>query len=65
MIDIQSATAEIRRGKKKNMKERTNNGMKIYMACPITYRADIKNAVRLIVCGALTAAKTDHAHWRL
>jgi len=36
MVDIQSATAEIRRGKKKKKKERTNDRMKIYMACPIT-----------------------------
>jgi len=34
MVDIQSATAEIRRGKKEE--ERTNDSMKIYMACPIT-----------------------------
>jgi len=32
MADIQSLTAEIRRGKK----ERRNHRMKIYMACPIT-----------------------------
>jgi len=31
MADIQSPTAEIRRGKK----ERTNDRMKIYMVCPI------------------------------
>jgi len=39
MVDIQSATAEIRRGKKKRRKkeERTNDRMKIYMACPITH----------------------------
>jgi len=37
MADIQSPTAEIRRGKKKRKKkERTNDRMKIYMACPIT-----------------------------
>jgi len=38
MVDIQSATAEIRRGKKKEERkkeERTNDRMKIYMACPI------------------------------
>jgi len=33
MVDIQSVTAEIRRGKKKE--ERTNDRMKIYMVCPI------------------------------
>jgi len=32
--DIQSPTAEIRRGKKE--KERTNDRMKEYMVCPIT-----------------------------
>jgi len=32
MVDIQSPTAEIRRGKK----EERNHRMKIYMACPIT-----------------------------
>jgi len=36
MVDIQSATAEIRRGKKEE-RRRTNDRMKIYMACPITY----------------------------
>jgi len=39
MVDIQSATAEIRRGTKKEERkkeERTNDRMKIYMACPIT-----------------------------
>jgi len=35
MVDIQSATAEIRRGKKKRRRRRTNDRMKIYMACPI------------------------------
>jgi len=34
MADIQSAAAEIRRGKKEE--ERTNHSMKIYMICPIT-----------------------------
>jgi len=34
MVDIHSATAEIRRGKKEE-EERTNDRMKIYMACPI------------------------------
>jgi len=33
MVDIQSPSAEIRRGKKE---ERRNHRMKIYMACPIT-----------------------------
>jgi len=33
MADIQYATAVIRRGKKRR---RTNDRMKIYMACPIT-----------------------------
>jgi len=38
MVDIQSATAEIRRWKKKRRKNerRTNDRTKIYMACPIT-----------------------------
>jgi len=35
MVDIQSATAEIRRGKKEE-ERRTNDRMKIYMACRIT-----------------------------
>jgi len=33
MVDIQSPTAEIRRGKKE---EERRNRMKIYMVCPIT-----------------------------
>jgi len=39
MVDIQYATAEIKRGKKKRRKKkerRRNDRMKIYMACPIT-----------------------------
>jgi len=35
MADIQSPTAEIRRGKKKKEEERRNR-MKIYMVCPVT-----------------------------
>jgi len=35
MADIQSPTAEIRRGKKKKEEEERNR-MKIYMVCPIT-----------------------------
>jgi len=34
MTDIQSAAAEIRRGKKEE--RRTNHSMKMYMVCPIT-----------------------------
>jgi len=34
MVDIQSPTAEIRRGKKRRRRRR--NRMKIYMVCPIT-----------------------------
>jgi len=34
MADIQSPTAKIKRGKK----ERTNDRMRTYMACPITQR---------------------------
>jgi len=33
--DIQSAAAEIRRGKKKKEEERANHSMKILMVCPI------------------------------
>jgi len=36
MVDIQSPTAEIRRGKKEEEEERRRNRMKIYMVCPIT-----------------------------
>jgi len=38
MADMQSAAAEIRRGKKEERKKkerRTNYSMKIYMVCPI------------------------------
>jgi len=42
MADIQSAAAEIRRGKKKKKKEgRTNHSMKIYMVS-LFHRATIK-----------------------
>jgi len=44
MADIQSAAAEIRRGKKEEeVEDRTNDRMKIYMAFPITYRAAIND----------------------
>jgi len=38
MVNIQSPTAEIRRGKKRKKKkeEERRNRMKIYMVCPIT-----------------------------
>jgi len=36
MVDIQSPTAEIRRGNKKKKEEERRNSMKIYMVCPIT-----------------------------
>jgi len=45
MADIQSAAAEIRRGKKKKKKEeerRTNHSMKIYMVS-LFHRATINN----------------------
>jgi len=44
MADIQSAAAEIRRGKKKKEEERrrTNHSMKIYMVS-LFHRATIKN----------------------
>jgi len=45
MADIQSAAAEIRRGKKKKKEEeeRTNHSMKIYMVS-LFHRATIKQA---------------------
>jgi len=43
MVDIQSPTAEVRRGKKKKEEER-NHRAKI-MACPILHRAAIKRIV--------------------
>jgi len=36
MVDIQSPTAEIGRGKKEEEEEEINQRMKIYMACAIT-----------------------------
>jgi len=41
MANIQSAVAEIRRGKKKKEEERTNHSMKIYMVS-LFHRATIK-----------------------
>jgi len=40
MVDIQSPTAEIRRGKKKKERRRTNHSMKIYMVS-LLHRATI------------------------
>jgi len=42
MVNIQSPTAEIRRGKKRKKEERTNHSMKIYMVS-LFHRATIKN----------------------
>ena len=61
MADIQSAAAEIRRGKKEEeerKKERTNHGMKIYMVS-LFHRATIKNCSmvvteKIIWCAHLT-----------
>jgi len=36
MVDIQSPTVEIRRGKKRKKKKKERNRMKVYMVCPIT-----------------------------
>ena len=48
MADIQSAAAEIRRGKKKEEEERrTNHSMKIYMVS-LLHRATINNLIILI-----------------
>ena len=46
MADIQSAAAEIRRGKKEEERRRrtTNHSMKIYMVS-LLHRATIKNAI--------------------
>jgi len=41
MVDIQSATAEIRRGKKDRKKDRKKPQGKNIMACPIIHRAAI------------------------
>jgi len=49
MADIQSAAAEIRRGKKKKEEERTNHSMKIYMVS-LLHRAtknDRKNRAKI------------------
>jgi len=48
MVDIQSPTAEIRRGKKKKKKPQD----KIYMACPITQSGN-----KLSACLAHQAAR--------
>jgi len=45
MVDIQSAAAEIRQGKKKE--RRTNHSMKIYMVS-LLHRATITNHIRSI-----------------
>jgi len=51
MVDIQSATAEIRRGKeKRRKKEEQNDRMKIYMACPIT-QGGHKQVIRILLNG--------------
>ena len=50
MADIQSAAAEIRRGKKKKEERRTNHSMKIYMVS-LLHRATI---IRCLVYSAVT-----------
>jgi len=51
MVDIQSPTAEIRRGKKRKKKEeeRRRNRMKIYMVS-LLHRATIKQDEHIMVC---------------
>jgi len=46
MADIQSAAAEIRRGKKKERRRRTNHSMKIYMVS-LFHRATINNRAKI------------------
>jgi len=51
MVNIQSPTAEIRRGKKRKKKKeerRTNHSMKIYMGS-LLHRATIKNWLRFLL----------------
>ena len=52
MADIQSAAAEIRRGKKEEEEERrrTNHSMKIYMAS-LLHRATINNVIVAVAEG--------------
>jgi len=49
MADIQSAAAEIRRGKKRRRRRRTNHSMKIYMVF-LFHRATIKQDENIMVC---------------
>ena len=49
MVDIQSPTAEIRRGKKKKKEERRNR-MKIYMVS-LLHRATIKKTTEVVLFG--------------
>jgi len=63
MVDVQSPTAEIRQGKKER---RTNDRMKIYMACPITQGGHKKtrqtyteNANQMSVVRAMKACNAE------
>ena len=55
MADIQSAAAEIRRGKKRRRKkERTNHSMKIYMVS-LFHRATINQSTTVATVTSVTA----------
>jgi len=49
MVDIQSPTAEIRRGNKKEERRRRRNSMKIYMVS-LLHRVTIKQDENIMVC---------------
>jgi len=49
MVNIQSRTAEIRRGKKKERKKEERKRMKIYMVS-LLHRATIKQDENIMVC---------------
>jgi len=62
MADIQSAAAEIRRGKKKKERRRKPPQGKNIMACPVTYRAAIITASICIIFMCFSAAQMERSN---
>ena len=63
MVDIQSAAAEIRRGKKKERRRRTNHSMKIYMVS-LLHRATINKCLVHMKLGIQCQAVSLNIHVR-
>jgi len=62
MVEIQSPTAKIRRGKEEE-RRRTNDRMKIYMTCPITLGGHKRTITRMWANAQRDGRPAEHK-WR-